>query len=601
MRLFLEFLLILFLWGLCAGKQHLYAQKQSKPHIDSILQALPKANEDTNEVLLLDDLSFSYYTIAPDEGLKYGQKELRIAQKLGWEKGIALAYNSIGDNYLTKSDFAIALDYYFNSAKINEELGNKLSLAKNYNHIGVAYKAQKNYPEAMGYYLKALKINEEQRYKNGIAVNLGNIGNIYCFEGDYPKALEHHFRSLKMYEELGDNDGIAHLLGNIGLVYKHQNNYDKALEYYFNALQIAEGVSRNETDIILGNIGDCYLQLAKGTTKTNRTANLVKAISYLKKSIDIGKEVSNMLNILEFSKNLSEAEALAGNDKEAFERYKQYAIFKDSVFSIENNEKILMIEYDRKRHSDSLKAADEKRVADLNLQHERNYTYIGIPAILLLLGFSFFIIKERAKSEKLLLNILPAEVAAELKSKGVTKARHFDNVTVLFTDFVNFTKVGERMSPQMLIDELNTCFKAFDEITARYHVEKIKTIGDAYLAIAGLPAASPLHAEHIVKTALEINAFMNDRKAKMGDKAFEIRIGIHSGSVVAGIVGVKKFAYDIWGDTVNTAARMQQNSEPGKINISQTTYELVKNKFECTYRGEIVAKNKGQLKMYFVS
>ena len=208
---------------------------------------------------------------------------------------------------------------------------------------------------------------------------------------------------------------------------------------------------------------------------------------------------------------------------------------------------------------------------------------------------------ERKKSDDLLLNILPAEVAEELKANGSTKARHFDNVTVLFTDFVNFTNASERMQPQALIDELHACFKAFDEITAKYNIEKIKTNGDAYLAVSGLPTPDAKHAENIVMAAIEINTFMYRRHARLGDKTFEIRIGIHSGSVVAGIVGVTKFAYDIWGDTVNTAARMEQNSEPGKINISKTTYELVHDKFSCVCRGEIETKNKGALKMYFVN
>lgn len=207
---------------------------------------------------------------------------------------------------------------------------------------------------------------------------------------------------------------------------------------------------------------------------------------------------------------------------------------------------------------------------------------------------------EKQKSDDLLLNILPAEIAEELKAKGTTTARHYDNVTVLFTDFVNFTKASENMGAQALIDELHTCFKVFDDITAKYNIEKIKTIGDAYLAVCGLPTADAKHAENIVGAAIEIIRYMQARQAKLGNNAFKIRIGIHSGSVVAGIVGVKKFAYDIWGDTVNTAARMEQNSESGKINISQTAYELVKDKFPCTYRGEIEAKGKGVMKMYFV-
>ena len=148
---------------------------------------------------------------------------------------------------------------------------------------------------------------------------------------------------------------------------------------------------------------------------------------------------------------------------------------------------------------------------------------------------------------------------------------------------------------------MHNCFKVFDGITEKYSIEKIKTIGDAYLAVCGLPLPDANHANNIVMAAIEITEFMKERQAQLGDRTFTIRIGIHSGDVVAGIVGVKKFASDIWGDTVNTAARREQNRESNKINISQTTYELVKDKFACQYRGEIEAKNKGMMKMYYIS
>ena len=334
-----------------------------------------------------------------------------------------------------------------------------------------------------------------------------------------------------------------------------------------------------------------------GLIPKGRSALVHKAVEYLNKAINIDKAISSLNPLQGAYETLSKADSLLGDYKGAYYAHIQYTLFKDSVFSKENNEKITRMgmqnEYDKK-------TAEAQKAAALKLQRQKVFTYSGIAGILLLVSFSFFIVKERGKSEKLLLNILPAEVAKDLKSKGVTKAKHFDNVTILFTDFVNFTQAGERMNPETLIEELNTCFKAFDEITGKYGVEKIKTIGDAYLAVAGLPTADPQHAGRVVSAAIEINAFMSDRVAKLGNSTFEVRIGIHSGSVVAGIVGVKKFAYDIWGDTVNTAARMEQNSEAGKINISQTTYELVKDKVTCEYRGEIDAKGKGILKMYYI-
>jgi class 3 adenylate cyclase len=210
------------------------------------------------------------------------------------------------------------------------------------------------------------------------------------------------------------------------------------------------------------------------------------------------------------------------------------------------------------------------------------------------------IAREKEISENLLLNILPYESAQELKLKGHSDARLYDYISVLFTDFKDFTIKSETLSPQALVAELDTCFRAFDLIMERHGIEKIKTIGDGYVAASGLPTENISHAENIVRAALDIRNFMSERRKEKGAATFEVRIGINSGPVVAGIVGVKKFAYDIWGDTVNIAARMEQNSEVGKINISQSTYELVKDKFTCTYRGKIDAKNKGQIDMYFV-
>lgn len=208
------------------------------------------------------------------------------------------------------------------------------------------------------------------------------------------------------------------------------------------------------------------------------------------------------------------------------------------------------------------------------------------------------LIEEKEKSDKLLLNILPSEIAEELKKSGQSQARMYDYTSVLFTDFVNFTGVSEKFSPTELVHEINHCFTAFDNIVGRIGLEKIKTIGDAYLAVCGLPLVDNDHAIKTIKAALEIRDFMEEYRKQGG--LFEIRIGIHSGPLVAGIIGVKKFAYDIWGDTVNTAARMEQSSEAGKINISDTTFELIHDRVACVHRGKITAKNKGEMDMYFV-
>ncbi|MCB2222477.1 MAG: tetratricopeptide repeat protein [Bacteroidetes bacterium] len=210
---------------------------------------------------------------------------------------------------------------------------------------------------------------------------------------------------------------------------------------------------------------------------------------------------------------------------------------------------------------------------------------------------------ERRRSDKLLLNILPEETAEELKEKGAATPRQYEMVSVLFTDFKGFTNIAEKLTPAELVEELNQCFMAFDHIIDKHNLEKIKTIGDAYMCAGGIPIANKTNPTDIIKAGLEIRDFMDTMKLereKQGKKYWELRIGIHTGSVVAGVVGKNKFAYDIWGDAVNTASRMESSGIPGKVNISGTTYELVKNNFNCTYRGKIEAKNKGEIDMYIV-
>jgi histidine kinase len=207
---------------------------------------------------------------------------------------------------------------------------------------------------------------------------------------------------------------------------------------------------------------------------------------------------------------------------------------------------------------------------------------------------------EKKKSDNLLLNILPVETAEELKQKGHAEARHYERVTVLFTDFRGFTEMSARLTPAELVTELDDCFKAFDQIAEKYRIEKIKTIGDSYMAVGGLPVPNSTHAENVVNAALEMRDFMSSRNSSGGGKAMGVRIGVHTGPVVAGIVGLKKFQYDIWGDTVNTASRMESSGEVGRVNVSQTTHDLVQNKFDFTFRGEVEAKGKGKVPMYFV-
>lgn len=211
--------------------------------------------------------------------------------------------------------------------------------------------------------------------------------------------------------------------------------------------------------------------------------------------------------------------------------------------------------------------------------------------------------EERDKSDKLLLNILPATTAQELKQNGFAKPVKFDAVTVIFTDFVGFTRIAESLSPEELIEELDKCFSYFDAVTEKYNLEKLKTIGDAYMCAGGIPQKNNTHALDAALASLEIQAFMNqmkDMKAELGLPYWELRLGMHCGELIAGVIGEKKFAYDVWGDTVNTASRLESSGTPGEINISAAVYEKIKYFFICKHRGKVKAKNKGDIDMYYL-
>ncbi len=566
--------------------------------------------------------------------------------------------------YNSSRDYARSIEYASKVLKLEETTGNDINIFNGLFLIEGVYENMNNYPLALEYLFKVLNIYKKNNDKNGVEYTEQRIGDIFFRTRDYPKALEHSSLSAKLSEASGDTQNTKKALLQIASILSHQGNDSTAIEFcnkairldsysfnkngvandyyqlidvylklhdYFKALEygfkILKNCEQNDTANIkyaLGKIGITYYRIAKDSTAhimsnklipSGKTANLLKAKEYFTRS-----GICNARTI--FSKNSSttetanlypqliETQQLLGDYKGAFENLKAAKALDDTLTS--KMKKGLVSSLEMKQSSDEAeKQMAIDKIAKAKKRNEQVFYFVGIGLLLLVVVVIYrnflaqkksnkIITKEKKRSDDLLLNILPSEVAEELKEKGSAAAKYFDHVTVLFTDFVGFTKAGERMSPQQLVDELDVCFKEFDGIIEKYGIEKIKTIGDAYLAVSGLPAENSSHAENIVNAAMDIRDFMLQRRQQHGDKTFEVRIGIHSGSVVAGIVGVKKFAYDIWGDTVNTAARMEQNSEGGKVNISQATYELVKDKFVCTYRGDIDAKNKGEMSMYFV-
>ncbi|MCD6013820.1 MAG: hypothetical protein K0Q79_3682 [Flavipsychrobacter sp.] len=524
-------------------------------------------------------------------------------------------------------DYPKALSYAMEALKYFESTGNKKGIADASNCIANSHTYAGNMKEGLEYYYKSLAASTEIGDGNGIAAVTSNIGDIYIKQANFDTGIAYVLRALRMNEASGNTHFQAINLFTIANAYLLRGMIPEALAYSFRSLKVAEAHEKTTIPWNYALIATCYMEIARDTMgkmtagkigPAGKTACLAKCVEYIGKAINIDIEAGDLQGLKDDYQTRSSAQMLLGNYKGALEDFKNYTAIKDSIYNTENNTKMSNLETKRQVELKD-KQIEIDKLAVAKKRNERGFYLAGIAGLLAITGFVFRNYKtqkrsnelqiitnkqlsaEKEKSESLLLNILPAEVADELKSKGVAEARMFDMVTVLFTDFVNFTSAGERMSPKELVGELHECFQAFDNILNSYAIEKIKTIGDAYLAVSGLPDPIPDHANHVVGAAIEILHFMEERRKRLGPKTFEIRIGIHSGSVVAGIVGVKKFAYDIWGDTVNTAARMEQHGQAGMVNISETTYQLVKDKFNCEFRGEVAAKNKGTLNMYFVT
>jgi adenylate cyclase len=293
---------------------------------------------------------------------------------------------------------------------------------------------------------------------------------------------------------------------------------------------------------------------------------------------------------------------------------------KDSLYNNDNLTKIQQLQFNfdlEKKEGEIDLLTKDQALKAATIQRQRIVNYAtGITGFLLLailIGFynrhrytqktNRIIKNERDRSKELLLNILPAETARELETNGHAQTRFYDSVTVLFSDFKGFSSIARTLKPQELVAELNDYFVAFDEIVEKFNLEKIKTIGDAYMCAGGIPTENDTHAVNALEAGLAMQDFMRERngarKAK-GLEVWELRIGIHIGPIVAGVVGKKKYAYDIWGDTVNIASRMESSGEPGRVNISSTLYNIVKDHYTCHYRGKIFAKNIGDIDMYFV-
>ncbi|MEO8588611.1 MAG: adenylate/guanylate cyclase domain-containing protein [Flavobacteriales bacterium] len=608
----------------------------------------------------------------------------------GDSSGVAMCLFSLGDYEPNASDRVAKQRDLERATALFDWDGNKVWSIWAHGYLSLAASEQADYKKAVQEGLLTLDLANELGLARDIGGALDALATVYRDMGDLRTALTYHLRQfehpLELDERLYFNNQVGRLYGSLGMpdsaihylstsmrlleetvrknsayrkvryyeaqgyladVLAAQGKVQEAAGYYRSALEghdLRASAYQDKTWALLG-----YGRLLGNATGAELQAigmSPIKARSeagkLLLRALELGRELRMLKEQQDALYELARLYEREGNVNEAFSYQKQFAVMKDSVLNADKAKAVatLQIQYDtEKKEQQIVLLGKDKEVQAKEIQKQklvRNGFMGGFALVALFAGVFLLqrnrISKARKRSDELLLNILPAEVAEELKAKGEAEAVHIDQVTVLFTDFKGFTAMSQQLTPKELVRDLHECFSAFDAIAEKYGIEKIKTIGDAYMAAGGLPTPNTTHATDVIGAALEMRDFISEGKAHKiaaGLPYFEIRIGIHTGPVVAGIVGVKKFQYDIWGDTVNTASRMESSGEVGQVNISEATYALVKDAiigeddaasthrvdrdkngetvtgqalhaFAFTARGKVQAKGKGEMEMYFV-
>ncbi len=612
----------------------LYEQKGDYPRQVDCLEKLADAN-----------LAISNYQRAVDYYLKIKQ----LAQRNNDPATTATALNNLGFAANRQQDFKAAVDYFTQAEAI---YANTPSLKVNYvyTNLGIAQNNAGESSKALQNLQKADKGLDDKSYVQHL------VASIYLKNKDIYNALKYNELAIEAAKKTKNAIVQRDAYDAASQIYQQLFEYDKALDFYKKHLNLKDSLLREER-LRQQNLEALHslLERTENETLQNLTDEELRelALAQLKADNDRLELVATNqrldadrrekeLALLRREQEVKEANLRSAN-LEAERNRQQLRLATQQLLAEKQGREIASLAQQNKL--DSLEAANQKaeqqqqiaqlenqkQLDQMKIQQQENFrrtaSWIGLlgAALLLLIGGSWFVGRrlnrrlaeqnrqieaqkqeidaERNRAEGLLLNILPDEVAAELKQKGSATPQHYDSVSVLFTDFQGFTKISANMHPNEVVQELNEMFLAFDEICERHNLEKIKTIGDSYMCAGGLPVANKTHPTDAVAAAremLDVLGRHNEKNTRLGKPQWRIRIGVHTGEVVAGVVGSKKFAYDIWGDTVNVASRMESNCPAGEINVSEATYKLVNKSFKCEYRGEVEVKNKGKMGMYLV-
>ena len=522
---------------------------------------------------------------------------------------LGFTYMGLGQLFDVTGELDLALEYELKALRIYQELSLINSEVFVYNNLSWSHIQFFDYQNGVKYALKGISLLEQVEDSISRKATAGYLYNnlaIAYLEIDEPDSsflanskAEFHSSTLKGQPELK-----AYILAQFASIHQYKLEYEKSIDYFERCLLHCDSTNAWAAQTFA---------LSHYCKLLNDIESYDESIKYATAGLNIAHKAGNKRYMIDILDELRRAYESLNNVDSAYFYARESTRYEDSVFNQQKNLDIQSLKYGQQIS----KREKEHELALKEEEKTRNMSF-AFGGLILLLAMGLYsrlnyvrksretIKMEKARSDNLLLNILPAEIAQELKEKGKADARDFDMVSILFTDFKEFTQASEKLTAQELVSEINSCFEAFDAIMEKYKIEKIKTIGDAYMAAGGLPVPTENSTKNTVLAALEMQDFIVKRLKERAMKelpAFKMRVGIHTGPVVAGIVGVKKFQYDIWGDTVNTASRMESNSEAGKVNVSQSTYNLIKGEAQFNFerRGKVEVKGKGEMDMYFVS
>jgi adenylate cyclase len=537
------------------------------------------------------------------EKFQYYSEKALYYKTHGPVENSADCYHGIAGYYFYLGDYDKTIEYYMRARDVYKSF-DPFGYATEGAVIGNIYLLWGNLEKAEAYLKSGLKEFILMNNISTIAYCYNNLGDLYLKRNDYKRALQYYFEEKKYWPELAP-EYIAINLVSIAAVHLYLHSLDSA-RYY---LDEAEKMEKEEKVTIVSNHGPIEINYYNYKYYV-ASGNQILALKSLKTALQEATSIKHSPLILKYTNELHSYLLQRGDTLQSFCYLEWYHVIQDSLNLMDKRARTATYEFEKQ----ALQKEEEVEQLELQKTTQRNYYSIGAIFLLLVIigifGRLRYINKTKKilnaakkKSEELLLNILPYETAEELKRDGSAKAKRYEEVTVMFTDFKDFTKASEQMSAEELVKIIHFYFSEFDRIISRYNIEKIKIIGDSYMCAGGLPVVNDSHAIDVVSAALDLQEFIAVQKQERMSRDelfFELRIGIHTGPVVAGIVGTTKFSYDIWGDTVNTASRMENSGEPGKVNISGSTHERIKDHFICTYRGKVTAKNKGDVDMYFV-